>query len=60
MKTATETQGNITRQTRLEAAWSQLLHEVLERGFYGTVAVEVAVQDGVIQHWKRRVERMER
>ena len=30
------------------------------RGFFGTAAVELSVQDGTIQHIRRKVERVEK
>lgn len=49
-----------TKQERAESAWQELLAGAAERGFYGTVGVEVSVQDGTIQHIRRRVERLEK
>ncbi len=37
-----------------------MLAESLQRGFFGTAAVELSVQDGTIQHIRRRIERIER
>ncbi|HVU87341.1 MAG TPA: hypothetical protein VHD36_08465 [Pirellulales bacterium] len=41
-------------------ALREILDDVLKRGFHGTASVEVAVQDGTIQHIRRRVDRIER
>jgi hypothetical protein len=41
-------------------AFSEILAEALRRGFFGTAAVELSVQDGTIQHIRRRVERIEK
>ena len=60
IKTVADTTGNATKLAQLEAAWSQTLNEVLRRGYYGTAAIEVVIQDGVIQQLKRRTERIER
>jgi len=60
MKTCCETPGNIARLEQLQTAWSQILREVLQRGVHGTAAIEIVVQDGVIQQLKRRIERVER
>jgi hypothetical protein len=57
-----ETLSPANRQKLLLATrvWSELLRQALERGFHGTVIVELAVQDGTIQHVRRRVEQTER
>lgn len=39
---------------------AELLAEALRRGFFGTAAVELSVQDGTIQHIRRTVERIEK
>jgi len=44
----------------VERALQELLRLALQPGFYGTVAVEAAVQDGVIQHVRQKVDRLER
>ncbi len=49
-----------TRQALAEQALQELLRLALQPGFFGTVAVEVAVQDGVIQHVRQKVDRLER
>jgi hypothetical protein len=41
-------------------AWQELLRQGLQRGFYGSIALELVVQDGTLQHVRRRVERTER
>lgn len=51
---------NRTRVAQAEAAWAEVLAEILRRGVHGTAAVEVCVQDGTIQHVRRRVERLEK
>lgn len=45
---------------RAERLWSDLLADAQTRAFHGTVAIEVAVQDGTIQHIRRRYERTEK
>jgi hypothetical protein len=55
-----ETDANRQKLARLTAAWRELLIEALRRGFNGTAAIEVAVQDGTIQHIRKKVERMEK
>ncbi|HYO25877.1 MAG TPA: hypothetical protein VEQ85_13120 [Lacipirellulaceae bacterium] len=43
---------------RAEAEWSRLLAAAESRGFYGTAAVTLVVQDGHIQHVRVSTERM--
>ena len=45
---------------RTEDAWRAVLEQALQRGFHGQVAVEISVQDGTIQHIRRRLEQFER
>ena len=40
--------------------WDQLLTVALQRGFFGSVAVEIVVQDGTIQQLRRKVEQLDR
>ena len=54
------TPGNVKKVEQLQQAWAELLAEALRRGFFGTAALEIAVQDGTIQHIRRRVERIEK
>jgi hypothetical protein len=60
MMTPAPTTGNARKLALLEAALAELLAEALRRGFFGTAAVEVSVQDGTIQHIRRKVERIEK
>ena len=60
MTTITHTNGNQTKLSQVERAWSEVLAEALKRGFYGSVSVEVVVQDGTIQNLRRRIEQLER
>jgi hypothetical protein len=55
-----ETRANQGKAVQAELALVEILAEVLRRGFYGSAAIEVAVQDGTIQHIRRRVERLEK
>lgn len=55
-----KTPGNATKVVQLESALAAMLAEVLRRGFFGTASVELSVQDGTIQHIRRRVERLEK
>ncbi|MCC6125820.1 MAG: hypothetical protein IT426_12710 [Pirellulales bacterium] len=54
------TPNNAVRVEQLQKAWAEILAEVLRRGFYGTAEVEVNVQDGAIQHIRRKIERVEK
>jgi hypothetical protein len=60
MMTPTESPTNRQKVAQLETALAELLREALERGFHGTAGVEISVQDGTIQHIRRRVERLEK
>jgi hypothetical protein len=60
MNTARITPGNRQRVTQLEAALAELLVEVLRNGFNGRALIELAIQDGVIQHIRRTLERLEK
>jgi hypothetical protein len=54
------TPNNRDKVTQLETLLAELLIEVLRRGFHGRAAIELAIQDGVIQHIRRTLERVER
>jgi len=60
MMTLNETTGNQDKIDQLRKALTALLAEVLQRGFYGTAAVEVSIVDGTIQRIYRKTERVER
>jgi len=60
MMTHSTTPANREKMAQLRSALAEILAETLRRGFYGTVGVELSVQDGTIQHVRRRVERIER
>jgi hypothetical protein len=63
LPTMTKLENTSTNQTKLsqiEAAWRELLAGALRRGFYGSATIEVSVQDGTIQHIRRRVEQLEK
>jgi hypothetical protein len=45
---------------KLRQILDTLLERALQRGFFGTAAVEISVQDGTIQHIRYRVEQLER
>lgn len=58
--TLDSTPANRQRLRQAETAWNELLAAVLKRGFHGTASLEVSVQDGTIQHLRRRVEQIEK
>ena len=60
MMTHTATPANARKVAQLEAALAEVLAEALRRGFFGTAAVELSVQDGTIQHIRRKVERIDK
>jgi hypothetical protein len=60
MNNARITPGNRQRVTQLEAALAELLVEVLRRGYNGRALIELSIQDGVIQHIRRTLERLEK
>jgi hypothetical protein len=53
-----DTQLTPSKTQAAEATWMRLLESSLRRGFYGTLAVEVTVQDGTIQLIRERTERV--
>jgi hypothetical protein len=60
MTTLTTTPINKTKREQADRVWRQLLDQALRRGFHGTAAIEVSVQDGTIQNIRRKVEQMEK
>ncbi len=60
MMTPTKSPANAKKVTQLELALAEVLAQALRRGFFGTAAVELSVQDGTIQHIRRRVEQIEK
>lgn len=60
MMTHGTTQGNAKKVAQLQTILAEMLAESLRRGFFGTAAVELSVQDGTIQHIRRTVERIDR
>ena len=60
MVTHSTTSGNVKKVAQLEATLANMLTEILQRGFFGTAAVELSVQDGTIQNIRRRVEQIEK
>jgi hypothetical protein len=60
MMTPTTTPVNREKVSQLRAALAEILLATLQRGFHGTVGIEVSVQDGTIQSIRHRVERIRR
>jgi len=60
MMTHGTTHGNAKKVAQLQSIMAEMLPEALRRGFFGTACVELSVQDGTIQHIRRKVERIER
>jgi hypothetical protein len=60
MMTHGTTSGNVKKVAQLQSIMAEMLAEALRRGFFGTAAVELSVQDGTIQHIRRTVERIEK
>jgi hypothetical protein len=60
MTTTANTTGNRNKVAQVEAALAALLAETLRRGFFGTIRLELAVQDGTIQNVRKVVEQVER
>jgi hypothetical protein len=56
----TPTPANAKKVAQLQQAVAELLAEALRRGFFGTAAVELSIQDGTIQHIRRRLDRIEK
>jgi hypothetical protein len=54
------TPANEKKLAQLQRALDDLLRESLTRGFFGAAGVELIIQDGTIQHIRRRVERIEK
>ena len=51
---------NYQKLRQAEAALSELVAEALKRGFFGTAVLEIAVQDGTIQHIRRCLDRVDK
>ncbi|MCL4193598.1 MAG: hypothetical protein KJZ87_17810 [Thermoguttaceae bacterium] len=51
---------NEERASQLKEMLADLLRWVLQPAFHGAAALEFTVQDGVIQHIRRRVEQIEK
>jgi hypothetical protein len=51
---------NTRKMAQLDGVLSEILQKVLQRQFYGTASVEIIVQDGTIQHFRYKIERIEK
>jgi hypothetical protein len=60
MATHRTSPGNAEKLQQLERMLAELLAQLLRRGFFGNGAIELSVQDGTIQHIRRKVEQVER
>ncbi len=60
MTTDASTTSNSRKAAQVHAVLTEILREALRRGFFGTVAVELSVNDGTIQHIRSTVDRIER
>jgi hypothetical protein len=58
--TLSTTPVNARKVAQLESTLAEMLADALRRGFFGTAAVELSIQDGTIQHIRRRVDRIEK
>ncbi|HEX3871403.1 MAG TPA: hypothetical protein VHV77_13250 [Pirellulales bacterium] len=60
MMSIASTKTNQTKLSQIERVWSTLLAEALQRGFYGSVSLQLVIADGTIQNLQRRIEQVER
>lgn len=60
MINTTTTNANAAKAGRLNELLRELLEQSLRRGFFGTVKIEFAVQDGTIQLIRKSLEQMEK
>jgi hypothetical protein len=60
MTTLENTPINQAKLSQANSAWRAVVEQALQRGFHGLAAIELSVQDGTIQHIRRRVEQMDR
>ena len=51
---------NAKKMTQLNGVLCEVLQKVLQRRFYGTASVEIIVQDGTIQLFRYKIERIEK
>ena len=60
MTTPIESAANRAKLQRAESLLRELLALSLRRGFFGSAAIELSIQDGTLQHIRCRVERLEK
>ncbi len=60
MMTHTQLPTNSKKVAQLESALAKVLAEAPRRGFFGTATIELSIQDGTIQHIRRKVDRIEK
>jgi hypothetical protein len=58
LETRVQTTPQRNKIHQVETALAQLIADASRRGFYGTVSVNLSVQDGSIQHIRLTTERM--
>ena len=49
---------NAKKLAQVQQTLAEILAQTLQRGFFGTAATEVSVQDGTIQHIRRTVDQI--
>ena len=54
----TDTLGNHDRVPQAQAALNELLCDALRPGFHGRAVLEIAIQDGTIQHIRKTIEKL--
>jgi hypothetical protein len=59
MITNTTTLGNNKKVAKVYEVLAEMLEKALHRGFFGTAAIELSINDGTIQHIRRKVEQVE-
>jgi len=60
MRSVRKSPTNHEKMDQIRVALAEILAGVLKQGFHGTAGLELSVQDGTIQHIRRRVEQIER
>lgn len=60
MLTTQQSPTNLAKTGRSVAMLDDLLKQALQRGFHGTVRLEITVQDGTIQHIRKGLEQLEK
>lgn len=52
--------ANKVKIDQIEAALTAILTETLRRGFHGKARLELTIEDGTIQHFRRVISRVEK